>query len=425
MNLNVNIKPSQDNDLVKKLTNGFFYFGSSVVALVFSLVTFPIYSTYLSAEDFGLIGYFNSLKGFLVPLFNLSLSNFFLMRFFNQDEKRNKKDLFNILFYLSINNLIISIISLFIGFYYFKTFEVSYPFFPFSIFILLSAYFEPYKMFLLQQYRIRREGVKYFAFAVFAPVANALFSVFLIVFLDLGVLGRMAGISLSTVALGSTCLIFIKKFVSPNYSLNEFKEKIVTILPLVFAGYFYIPIETFDRIFLEQLKMPETLGLYSIGLQISGFFLIAAVSLFKAFEPSIFQYIIQQNKEALKKEIIQYSSILFIGYSAFFFLIEPMISLLTRGKFLEAVYFAKYLSVAKLISAISQIVSAIILARQKVKEKSYIVYSMSLCSIILYPVLIKFYGFNGAVAGRIICPLIGLLVSIFIIKKVGIFFHEK
>jgi len=420
MNFRTNFKSDRVHDLFSKLTNGFFYLGSSVAALVFSLVTFPIYSTYLSAEDFGLISYFNSLKGFLVPLFNLSLSNFFLMRFFNQNEEKNKQDLFNILFYLSINNIIVSVFSLFIGYYYFELFEVSYPFFPFSILILLSAYFEPYKMFLLQQYRIRKEGGKYFVFAVLAPIMNALISVFLLVFLDLGVLGRMAGLSLSMVILGLTCLIFIRKFVSPNYSFRDFKEKIITILPLAFASYFYIPIETFDRIFLERLKKPEILGLYSIGLQISGFFLVAATALFKAFEPSIFHGVIQKDKIKLKREIMQYCSILLIGYGTFFYLIDPMVTLLTRGKFIEAAYFAKSISFARLVSAISLVFTAIILARQKVRESAYVIYAISFCSIMLYPILTRLYGFDGAVAGRIACPLIGVAISFFIVKKIGI-----
>jgi len=92
-------------EVYKKLTNTVFYLGGSIVTLLFSLFTFPIYSTFLSAEDFGLIGYFNSLKAILLPLFNLSLSNYYLMVYFRNNEIQNKQILFNILFYLSINNV--------------------------------------------------------------------------------------------------------------------------------------------------------------------------------------------------------------------------------------------------------------------------------------------------------------------------------
>lgn len=404
------------NKLFNKLTNAFLYFGSSFVVLLFSLFTFPIYSTYLSASDFGLIGYFTSLKSLIAPLCNLSLSNYFLMKFFKEKKEQNEESLFNILFYLSINNVIVTVISLFIGYYYFNLTEVSYPFYPFFILILGIAYFEPYKMFLLQQYRIRKEGWSFFIFSSLAPILNATFSLSLLIIFNLGVFGRMLGMTLSMILLGFLSIIFLKRFVKPNYSFNDFKDKIISIFPLVFASYAYIPIETFDRIFLEKLKMPETLGLYSIGLQISGYFLLASTALFKAFEPNIFQAIINNNRFQLKKEIIQYYSILIIGFSIFFLLLDPIIDILTKSKFIDAVYYAKYLSIARLLTAASLLFGAIILAKQKPNQTAFIIYIASFFSIILYPLTIKLYLFEGAMLTRVIIPSIIIIISLIIIK---------
>jgi O-antigen/teichoic acid export membrane protein len=403
-------------EIFGKLVNGFFYFGSSIVGLLFSLFTFPIYSSYLSAEDYGLIGYFTSLRGFIVPMFNLSLSNYFMMRYFKQNKEENEKSLFNILFYLSINNVIVSIVFFIIGYQYFKLSDVSYPFYPFFILMMGMAFFDPYKLFLLQQYRIRKQGLFFFLFSVMAPILNASFSLLLIVVFDLGVIGRMVGMTLSVVVLGATSLFFLKRFTRPDFSFQEFKRKVLSILPLAIAAYAYIPIETFDRIFLEKLKMPEKLGLYSIGLQITGFFLMAAIALFKAFEPNIFQAIINNNKKRLNKEIFQYYTILIIGFIVFFLLLNPIINLLTRGKFADAVYYAQYLSFARLLSAISILFSAIILAKQKANLSAVLVFIVSFFSIVLYPFFTSKYAFEGALFVRILIPLIGIIVSLIILK---------
>ena len=404
-------------EIYTKLLNGFFYFGSSIVALLFSLFTFPIYSSYLSVEDFGLIGYFASLASFIAPLFNLSLSNFYLMKFFKQNEEQNKKDLFNIIFYLSINNVIISVLFMFIGYYYFNLTNVSYPFFPFFILMLGTAFFEPYKMFLLQQYRIRKQGFMFFLFSALAPIVNAFFSLLLIIVFDLGVFGRMAGMTLSAFVLGVVFIIFLRKFVKPNFSFNDFIGKLKSMIPMIIAGYAYIPIETIDRLFLEKLKMPKEFGLYSIGLQLSGFFLMAATALFKAFEPNIFQAVINKDKIKLIKEIKQYYIVLVIGFIIFFSMLEPMVNILTKGKFIDALPYVRYLSVAKFISAISLVLSAILLAKQRIKHSSYVVYIVSLSSILLYYFSINEYQYNCVILSRILVPLINILALIFFINK--------
>jgi O-antigen/teichoic acid export membrane protein len=339
------------------------------------------------------------------------------MRFFKQNKEENEKSLFNILFYLSINNVIVSVVSVFIGYQYFKLSDVSFPFYPFFILILGMAFFEPYKMFLLQQYRIRKQGFKFFLFSVMAPVLNAAFSLLLLIVFDLGVFGRMAGMTLSVLVLALVSMYFLKRFTKPNYSFSDFKGKIISMLPLVIAAYAYIPIETFDRIFLEKLKMPEKLGLYSIGLQITGFFMMAATALFKAFEPNIFQAVVNNNKNQLRKEIIQYYAVLIIGFIVFFFLLNPIINLLTRGKFIGAVYYAQYLSVAKLLSAISLLFGAIILAKQKANLNATLIFIISFFSIVLYPFFINKYSFEGALLVRILIPVIGIIVSIIILKR--------
>ena len=81
---------------VKNVQNAGLYFLGSIVQSIFALITQPIYSVYLSAEDFGIIGYFVALKGFFTPIFILSMTSVYLMRYFKQSEIENKKLLFNI-----------------------------------------------------------------------------------------------------------------------------------------------------------------------------------------------------------------------------------------------------------------------------------------------------------------------------------------
>lgn len=404
-------------DFFKKLQNTFFYFGSSIIGMLISLITFPIYSSYLNAEDFGLMGYFASIGAFLTPMFNLGMSNYFLMKYFKQTEIENKKMFFNILFYLTINNIIVAILSYGAIALYFHFAKVSFPIWPFLLFTLITSIFEPYKSFLLLQYRVLKEGIRFFLVSVLSPIINALLSI-LLLYLGLGIKGRMGGLALAYILIGSLAIfILLKKFTSKDYSFNKFKNTISTVYPLVLAGYAYIPINSLDRILLERLKNINELGLYSIGLTFSGFFYTAAFALFTAFEPDIYRGVIEKNKKIFSNNIKLFLAILILGFITFLAILPFIINILTKGKFLGSLNYSIWLTCGYLVSSLALIFNAIILALQKVKYSAYVIYFGAVATIILFPIFINFWGFNGSLAAKILVPVLALLYNIYLYKK--------
>ena len=89
----------------KNFQNSIYYFGGSIILLFFSQ---PIYARYLSAEDFGILGYYGSVKGIFIPVFLFGMTQYYLMNYFRQNDKGNKVLLFNVLASLTIFNLLVS-----------------------------------------------------------------------------------------------------------------------------------------------------------------------------------------------------------------------------------------------------------------------------------------------------------------------------
>ena len=404
-------------DILLKVKNAFFYFGSSIIVMLISLITFPIYSSYLNAEDFGLIGYFASIGAFLTPMLNLGMSNYILMNYFRQNEIENKKMLFNIIFYLSLNNIFVSIISYGLVAIYFKIFNVTFPLWPFMILTLITSILEPYKSFLLLQYRILKKGLNFFLLSVLSPILNASFCI-LLLYLGFGIEGRIGGVAIAYIIIGFLAvIILLNKYTIKDYSFNKFYKIIFKIYPLVFASYAYIPINSFDRILLERLNIPSELGLYSIGAQISGFFYTAAFALFTAFEPDLYRSILEKNKSIFSRNIIIFTSILIIGFVIFIFIQPLIINILTKGKFNRSLNYSIWLTVGHLISALALIFNAIILALQKIKESAYVIYVGAISTLVLFPILIKLDGYHGAIIGKILVPIIALFYNIYLFKK--------
>jgi len=75
----------------KNFQNAFFYFGGSIVQLIFAFFSQPIYAKYLSAEDFGILGYYASIEGIFIPIFIFGMTQYYLMNYFRQSKVENKK----------------------------------------------------------------------------------------------------------------------------------------------------------------------------------------------------------------------------------------------------------------------------------------------------------------------------------------------
>ena len=59
-----------------------------------------------------------------------------------------------------------------------------------------------------------------------------------------------------------------------------------------------------------RLNNQYELGIYSLGVQISEYLLVAGTSLFLAFEPDVFNNTINKNTRGLKKNFIQYAIVI-------------------------------------------------------------------------------------------------------------------
>ncbi len=161
---------AKKKDLIKNFQNAGLYFLGSIVQALFALITQPIYSIYLSAAEFGIIGYFEAIKHFFTPIFILSMTSVYLMHYFKQGEAENKKLLFNITFHL----LIINTFTIFIGYVgiylYFVRLGVKIPLNPFAWYILIALLLDNIKSIVLINFRIRK---KHFLFYFFGPQHHA------------------------------------------------------------------------------------------------------------------------------------------------------------------------------------------------------------------------------------------------------------
>lgn len=407
----------QKKDLFNHVKNAGLYFLGSIVQSILALVAQPIYSLHLSADEFGILGYFDAIKSTLVPIFIFGMSSYYLMRYFKQGEEANKKLLFNIAFYLCCFNTITILIS-YVGIYlYFNYLNVNIPLNPFAWFILIALLLENIKSFVLINYRIRKRALAFFIFSAVNSILNFGLGILFVAYFQWGAEGRLGAPLLSSILLVPVCIYILKKYSTINFDIKVFLRGIKVVFPLVLAAYAYVPIETADRFFLERLNDLSEFGLYNIGVTIAGYVLLAYVALGTAVEPDIFKAVAEKDN----KKLVKSGLIIFIPYLLFvlifMFFSQFIISILTAGRYIAAAEYANIMIIAVFLMGVYWFLDKILIALEKTRMNLIINVLGGISSIIITYFAVDIFKFAGAAYAKVIVALVLSITALLLVIK--------
>jgi len=403
------------NILKNKVFSTFFnaglYFSGSIIQAIVSLIMQPLYSKSLSANEFGIIGYYDAIKTFFFPLFIFGMTSIYLMNFFKQSEEENNKNLFNISFYLTLFNFVLSIITYGSIFLYFKFSNINIPLIPFAGIVLFNLIIDNIKSFVLINLRIRKKALTFFLVYSTQTILNGILGYLLVIKFNYGIEGRMLAPLLSSLFLLPIFLTILKKYTIKDYSIKKFKGSMKKAIPLVLAGYAYVPIIASDRFFLEPLNNLSELGLYAIGLTIAGYINLIFSALSSAFEPDIYKSVATNNI----KKLIKNSLYIFIPYllivGVYIIFSEDIVSILTANKYMGAIKYANLIVIAVFFQGVFWFFDKIFIALEKNKLKLIVTIITSTIGIFLMKYAIEYFNFIGAAYAKIIISILMALIA--------------
>jgi O-antigen/teichoic acid export membrane protein len=401
----------QKKEILTNIKNAGLYFLGSIVQSILALIASPIYAYHLSADEFGILGYFGAISNFLAPLFILGMTSVYMMQYFRQSEADNKKLLFNITFFLCCFNTIIMFISYIAIYLYFQYLQVNIPLNPFAWFVLIALILENIKHFVLINLRIRKEAFDFFIFSSINALLSFALGLLFVAYFKWGAEGRMFAPIVSTLILLPYCIYILRKYTTINFNINIFFKAAKAAIPLVLAAYAYVPIENIDRFYLERINNLSELGLYNIGVTIAGYVLLAYVALGSAVEPDIFKAVAEKDN----KRLINSAIMIFVPYSLlvviFMLFSRIIIWLLTAGRYVAAQEYTNITLIAVFLMSIYWFLDKIFIALGKTKLNLLINVSGGVSSIIIMYFAVDNYQFIGAAYGKVLVAIIIVVVA--------------
>lgn len=403
----------EKNKVRAQLSNLSLYLLANIIASAVGVLINPFLAANLSPEDYAIIGYFISLNTLFLPLVSFSLISFYTRKFFSVNNEKLLLIRNTLITFQLLGGLISLIIIAVVFNIYAQKVNLSFEVFPYFYISVFTVYFTGFFSFLLTELRLKGNAKLFFKYNIIKIIVNTSSAILLVVIFNLGAQGRLTALLITSVV---TAFLGLKKL-RIKYVINKkiLSEALLFSWPIFISAILYFVFGGFDRVLLERLDDNPTLGIYNVAYQITAYIGIFGTAILQTFDPDIYKATAKQNiGQAMKIVVVIVGLVLLISI-AFYILASPIINILTYGRYLDAVPYAKILVFRNVAIALAFASSGVIigLGFPKIELANRII--GSIIAYVMYTYLITKYEFIGAAWGQTISLIMMSSISLFFI----------
>lgn len=373
------------------------YFAASLLPMLLMVLVNPLIALNMSPEDYAVTGYYNSFTALFSPVITFYLINYYNKRYYEVTPERRLKIramLFKSLIFFSAAVSVLCILLL-AGYEEFFRKGNGFPFFPYAFLMVFAIPLTGIYKLEQAECRMGRDSGRYFRMTAVSGVTLALTNLLFVAVAKWGAFGKL----LAPLVTNAVMFIFLAaKYRSLFRVHTEWKEFAGTLkfcLPLAagaMAGYFF---NGFDRTYLESIGDVTEYGYYIVGAQIAGYLAVLSTAVTSTFQPDIYEAIAKKNRRILFRTcIVQIGMI--AGVVLFFMLFCPLIvKLLTAGKYMDSVPYARIISISTLTSSVYFIINNYTIAKGLPRLYLCTTLTGSVLTVLAYPPVVGTYGYMG------------------------------
>ena len=387
--------------------------GNLSIKLV-GFILLPLYTTYLTTSDYGLLAIIEAIAQFSVAVLGFRLSTAMLRwAIAEKDENKKKSIIFTALFSSFI--ILTPFIMSFIVFANYLS-EIIFNTSQFTLYIYLIAIFiafEVYNLFILDLLRLHDKSILYVILVLIKLVINLALNIYFVAFAKTGVEGIMYSMVISSIAFSLMTLPFLLSQIKFKYDAKTAVEMFNYGFPLIFATISSMILTLADRFVIKHFYSLSEVGIYNLGYKLSSAINVVIIQSFQmGFLPIAFSKFDKPNaKEFFAKVLTYFTFVLILSIIAISLFSKEVILLLANDKaYFEAYKIVPFISYTFLIKGIYYVFSLGLHFAKKTKYNSFIVLIGALVNIILNFLLIPYYGIYGAAIASIISSIVIMLL---------------
>lgn len=412
----------QFSKLASLFRNSFYYGLGNLVQKFLSVILLPIYTRYLTSEDYGVVALVTILTMIIGTLSMFGLTNGISRYFYYTDKENITQDevIWTPLSFVIIFSLLLCSILIFkstsISLFLLDSDSYSYHITLAIVTVILSNIYSVGQSVLIFQEKVFLVNL--------ITIINVLIGVFLgIIFVVY--MGRgLAGIYES--ALITNCIISITIFftVLRNYkfefNLNLLKKQLRFSLPLMVAVFCFFIIDSSDRYMLKIFLPLSEIGLYNIGYQIGLLMMIFVGGFTSAWPPYYHKNNQNGEGQSICSDVLNIYLMISVPFLILISYFAPVaIKILTPISFHQSITVIPLVAMAYMLKGPYIIFLMGLLMKNKTKWQLYIEIVAALINVILNYLLIPIIGREAAALTTVFSYLIMVIIAYILVMKVN------
>lgn len=403
----------------KTVKNTIFYSLGNILPKITSFLLLPLYTYYLSTDEFGLVNSMLALIPLFSVLFSLALERSIFRLYFDYDTLNKKKE-----FLGAVNSSILISSSLFLVLvlcfhYYIAMIFKSIDFFPYFfvtfLIIFSNSFFLTPKIYL----QVTEQGGKFFLISFAQFFFSILFVLFFLIIANYGAIGVLYGRLVGSLLIIPFIVYFSIRNFKINLKLKYIKNALQYSSPLIISLIAAWVLNLSDRIFIERYFSLHEVGIYSLGYTIASMSLFGLSALSMSINPIFFK--LANSKAETNSNKIQTLDHTFLNASIILCFIPAFYSkdimYFLDSKFSDAFIFIPLISSAYMFIGFQSYIGRYIKQSKKTFQSMIISLFIAGLNIGLNFILIPNYGAIGAAISTIICFSSGFFISYFYARK--------
>ncbi|MGK9476890.1 oligosaccharide flippase family protein [Melioribacter sp. OK-6-Me] len=403
------------------LRDTFVYSISNIAPKLIGVVLLPIYTAYLTQQDFGKWDLLDITTNILAEIFLLGQAASIIFLNNSSEYKAKKKEaLFTItIFLVVVCTLLILFSEIIIGIY--KGSDIANLIKPIYIrLIVWIVFFRTLNNLFLSKFRAEEKAIFFTSVSIVKLVLIAAGIIFALTILNKGLEGIFTATLIGEAIITLFLLLKLLNQMSYRFDGELLKVSFKFGFPLVFGTIGIMILNLSDRYIITYLLGAESNAIYGLGYRIAGvlnMFFIMPFSL--SLMPIAFKYFGQEGDKRFFSKLMTYSAFMFIwGSIAISLFSREVVNLFAeKPEYYSAYMVVPIILISYSLSGMRVTASLGMMLTKNTKHIATITLSAAILNVILNFIFIPKYGIIAAALNTLIAYVIFYLATLMVSNK--------
>lgn len=376
-------------------------------------ILIPIFTYYLSPEDYGLVAMVSIVVTFLNLFYNPGMVSATMRLYHDTDDENERKELIGSAhrFFLFFPLIFIAV-GLIFGDYIFEKAFNDFKFYPFGLIALILAFFSQPKRiwvtFMTLQYKVHITAI----YSAISVILGLLTTAFLVVVLEMGAMGKVLGMFPSVLIFFFLSFSTIRKYAGDLWSFASIKKQLRFGFPLIIAIWSYEFLHIADRYILERMTSLNDVGIYSFGYHLAELPMFLILGVKQLWNPIFYENMNKGDYKTISKLINYFISFLTLINIGVLLFSKEAVVLFINPRFYDAIPVIGVIIVGVYFNGLLTISNSILAFKKKFGTTSKIALIATVICIVLNILLIPSFGIMGSAIATMIAYFLYFLMGL-------------